>query len=793
MLTRRGFLDLAAGAALVATAPKQGICSESATQDPADAASQTEPSFKGRIELDARESVPAWPSPVTAPKGAPNVVLILLDDAGYGATSTFGGPTETPVLSRLASKGLRYNRFHVTALCSPSRACLLSGRNDHRMGFGDVMELVSGHPGYDGIWKKEGASIPKILRQNGYSTAAFGKWHNTPYWELRPTGPFDRWPTTLGFDYYYGFMMGEGSEWEPDLFRDTVAIPRPTKPEYYLTSDLVNEAISWFHTHRSITPEKPYFLYFAPGATHAPHMVPKEWIAKFLGRFDMGWDKLREETFQRQKRLGIIPNNAELTPRPEEIPAWDSLSQDERKLFTRQMEVYAAYLACTDAEIGRLLDVVQAGVDGENTLIMYIAGDNGASADDGLTGLRWQSVYRSMSQRLEHLDELGGPTEENAYAAGWAWAMDTPFKWTKRIASHFGGTRDPLIVSWLARIKDQGGLRTQFSHLNDIAPTIYEAAGIPFPAVVDGVKQMPLDGTSLVFSFDRPEAPSQHRIQVFEQMGNQAIYQDGWIAASRHIVPWEACPDRSYTQDKWELYHIDEDFSEAHDLADRYPKRLTAMKQLFDVQARENNIYPLGAGLCGGPRRFMGQDPNEAPRKSFVFYPDLPLMHSLAGPDFSESHLISADVFLPPNVSGILLSVGTRFSGFTFYVKNGHLRYERHSLGNSYTLATLDTIPLGDVELAFKFTRSLSGTLRGEGDGLLLVNSNSACAAQKLQAGPIVEGHFCIGNASGSPLGPENVAPFKFTGRIKQIRVDITYDIGSTAVLLPPDALYSMG
>lgn len=766
MISRRRFLDLVKGAAVAAAVPAAPVLAASSKHDGALADSQKETSFDGKIDVDSRKSTSAWPHQTQAPKGAPNIVVILLDDAGYGATSTFGGPVETPVLSHLATTGLRYSRFHVTALCSPTRSSLLSGRNCHRMGFGGVMETVSGYPGYDGIWKKEGASIPQVLRKNGYSTAAFGKWHNTPYWELRPTGPFDRWPTTLGFDHFYGFMMGEGSAWEPDLFRNCEAIPRPATPKegYYLTTDLVDQAIDWVHTQRSLAPEKPYFLYFAPGATHAPHHVPKEWIGKFKGKFDDGWDKLREATFARQKSLGIIPQNTELTQRPAEIPAWDALSVEERTLYTRQMEIYAAYLACTDAEIDRLLNVVRSRDKAENTLVFYIAGDNGASADDGLTGLRWQAVHRTMADRLANIDELGGPSEENAYAAGWAWAMDTPFKWTKRIASHFGGTRDPLIVSWPARIKGAGQIRSQFGHVNDIAPTIYEAAGIQFPTAVDGVKQMPLDGTSLVYSFDQPDAPSRHRIQVFEQMGNRAIYQDGWIAAARHINPWTPCPDTTYEQDSWELYHIDEDFSEANDLAEKYPERLAELKILFDSEAKENNIYPLGAGICAR-RRSMGGGALLPPRTNYVFTPDLPLMHSLAGPDFTKSHHVSAEVDLPDNPSGILLSVGTRFAGFAMFVRQHRLIYQWHSLGNVATLFSDVDVPQGTTNLEY---------LLADGMGQLLVDGRPVSEPRKIPISPITEGHFNIGRGLDSPVGEGNVAPFEFNGIIKQVTVNLT-------------------
>ena len=579
----------------------------------ADVLPYPEPPFKGKMGLSTKDSTPDWPKPVTAPKGAPNIVLIMLDDVGFGDTSTFGGVAQTPVLDKLAAEGLRYNRFHTTGICSPTRASLLTGRNHHRVGYGQFGG--GGFPGYDGIWRKDTVSMADVLRRNGYSTSAFGKWHNTPHEEITAVGPFDRWPTGLGFEYFYGFMGGLASHWEPQLYRNTTAVDpslllkdkASKNKEYYLTNDLVDDAVGWLRTHESIAPDKPYFLYFATGAAHSPHHAPKDWVEKYRGKFDQGWDKLREEIFARQKKLGVIPADAELTPRARILPAWDSYSLEERRLFARQMEIYAAFIAYTDYQLGRLVKTVKEGPQGDNTLILYLVGDNGASAwadandSRGLTGTtieyKGKGNLLSVKEKLAHIDQLGGPLLFNDYAAGWSWAGNTPFQWMKHIPSHFGGTRNPLVISWPDHIKEKGGLRTQFTHVNDVASTLYEVAGIQFPSKVDGVKQEPLDGVSFAYSFDHPNAPSRHKVQYFTTTGNRAIYQDGWVAGARHLVPWKTHRQANddFENDRWELYHVDKDFSQAHDLAEQYPQKLKALQTLFDAEARKNDVYPLDA------------------------------------------------------------------------------------------------------------------------------------------------------------------------------------------------------
>lgn len=741
---------------------------------------ETAPPFNGKIAVTVKESTPAWPQPVRAPEGAPNIVLILLDDVGFGAPSVFGGPAQTPALEQLAARGLRYNRFHVTALCSPTRAALLSGRNEHKVGFGTISELASGFPGYTAIWRKDAISIADVLRRNGYSTAAFGKWHNTPPWEISPTGPFDRWPTGLGFEYFYGFMGGRDSQWEPEaLYRNTTPVDPPAKPEegYHLTTDLADEAIQWVHSHQSLAPEKPYFLYFATGAAHEPHHVPREWIARYQGRFDQGWDKVREEIFARQKQLGVLPPDAQLTPRPKELPAWNSFSADQSRFLARQMEVYAAFLAHTDHAVGRLIEAAQRGLQGDNTLILYVVGDNGASAEGGLEGSEqgYSPEQPDLEQRLGHLDTLGSRLYNNNYAAAWAWAMNTPFQWMKQVASHLGGTRNPLIVSWPARIKDRGGIRSQYTHANDIAATIYEAVGIELPSTVDGVEQQPLDGTSLLYSFDEPSAPSRHHTQIFEQVGNRAIYRDGWVAAARHWLPWQwPYNGRDFEKDRWELYHIDEDFSQARDLAARNPEKLKELQHLFDVEARKSNVYPLDAG--GWDWDVKHQPSPVAERTEFLlYYPGLPRVSNRFVPDFSESHRITAKVVIPDTgAQGVIMANGSRYGGFVLYVKDNHLVYESHSGDQREKLTSTKALPRGTVVLAYEFARErpkdyAKSSSGDPGTGRLYVNGQLSAEAK--QSAVAAWGPLGIGRAWGSPVSSSFESPYKFTGTLKEVVV----------------------
>ncbi len=584
-----------------------------------------EPPFRGKIERTVKGSIPDFPKGVEAPAGAPNVLLILTDDVGFGASSTFGGPIPTPTFQRLADTGLRYTKYHTTALCSPTRAALITGRNHHSVASGVITEFATGYPGYNSLVPRSAGSVGAVLKDNGYNTAWFGKMHNVPDWMSSQAGPFDLWPTGLGFEHFYGFLGGDSDQWHPALYDGTNPIePYLGDPTYILDRDLADKAIAWMRMQHALAPNKPWLLYYATGTAHAPHHAPKDWIAKYKGQFDQGWDKVREETLARQIKLGIVPSGTQLTKRPEQIPAWDSLSADQKRLYARMMEVYAGALSHADYHIGRLLDAVEQSGQRDNTLVIFMMGDNGASAEGTLQGTTNEvgtaanGVQESIPFLLSMIDELGGPRTYNHYPVGWAHAMDSPMQWTKQIASHFGGTRNGMVISWPARIKDKGGLRPQFCHVIDIVPTIYEAAQINPPKVLDGVEQKPLDGISLVYTFDKADAPTAHNVQYFEMFGNRAIYKDGWMANTTPLrLPWvtigfEPSPDDF----KWELYNIDEDASQANNLVDKYPDKLKELQDAFDVEARKYNVYPLDFELriAGRP----GNPPEPDPRPERV-------------------------------------------------------------------------------------------------------------------------------------------------------------------------------
>ncbi len=728
---------------------------------------------------------PEWPRGPSAPPGAPNVLLVLLDDVGFGATSTFGGAATTPQLDRLAAAGLSYNQFHTNALCSPTRASLLTGRNAHQVSFGTVVEGATAGPGYRSIWGREYASVAEVLRQNGYSTAAIGKWHNTPPWEINPVGPFDRWPTSLGFEYFYGFQLGETSEWEPQLYRNTVAVEPARKPAegYHLTTDLVDDAIHWLDQHEAIAAEKPWFLYFATGATHAPHHVPRPWIAKYRGKFDQGWDRLREETFARQKKLGVIPANAELTPRPSELPAWDSLSADQKRLYARQMEVYAAYLEHTDHEVGRLLESVRGRPGGDDTLVLYVVGDNGGSAEgtpDG-TIANFASFFGEgdgVQRQLPHLDELGSPLHDNHFAVAWAWATTTPFQWMKQVASHFGGVTNPLVVSWPARIKARGEIRSQFGHVNDIAPTIYELVGLRFPETVNGVRQVPLEGKSLAYSFDAPSVPSRHTTQYFELGGHRSIYQDGWVAGARYGVPWEKWnkPGRPEDQ-RWELYHVSEDYSEAHDLARTHPQKLAELRKEFDAEATRNQVYPLPAPLSLDA---LATRPSPAAGKTrFTYRAGVTRIGVAAAPDLSRrSHRITAEVEIPATgAEGVLIAEGGRHGGFTLYVKDRHLVYENNFFSKHRdVLVSTVALPVGRSTVSFEFTGDAGQKRHGGGTGRLTVDGKPAGEVRFERFGGFFGSDtetLDVGEERGSTVSPAYEAPFRFTGKLEKVTVEL--------------------
>ena len=564
--------------------------------------------FQGQVGRTYEDSDPAtFPQIVWPPKGAPNIVLVLLDDVGFGQFSVFGGGVSAPNLEKLAGQGLRYNRFHTTALCSPTRAALLTGRNHHVAGTGSITEAATGYDGYTGIIPRSTDTAAEILRQNGYATAWVGKNHNTPVWETSEIGPFDRWANGLGFDYFYGFNSGDTSQYEPILFENRNRVPRSSDPNYHLSTDIADKSIAWMQKVKVIDPNRPFFLYIAPGATHSPHQAPKDWIDKFKGQFDAGWDRYREMTFERQKLLGVIPQDAKLTPRPAGLPAWDSLNADQKRLYARMMEIFAGYGAHVDHEIGRVLDAVAKLTDADNTMIIYIVGDNGASAEGGIEGSTNENAFfnyvpESWQDNLKVIDELGGPKHFNHFPSAWAWAMNTPFQWTKQVASHFGGTRNPMIISWPAKIVDKGGLRSQFHHVIDIMPTLLDVAGLQAPNVLNGIAQKPIEGVSLTYTFGDAKAGDRRKAQVFEMGVNRGMYQNGWFASSLSFVPWQ--PERKgfdIDKAKWELYNIDQDFSQADDLAAQNPEKLKALQDLWWAEAARNDILPLD---WRGPERF---------------------------------------------------------------------------------------------------------------------------------------------------------------------------------------------
>ena len=586
------------------------------------------PPFTGVIGKTYKESKEAWPPLPTAPAGAPNIVVILLDDVGFGQTGTFGGPVPTPELDKLAAQGLKYTRFHDTGICGPSRAALLTGRNHHNAATGFLAEWATGYPSYNNMLPASTATMGAIFKDNGYDTSWFGKNHNTPDWESSVAGPFTRWPTGMGFDYFYGFIAGETNQYYPVIFENTKAVEPDKTPEqgYHFMADMTDHAIKWMEYTKSVAPQKPFVMYFAPGAAHAPHQSPKEWRDKFKGQFDAGWDVVREQTYERQLKMGILPPGTKLTPRPDWVKAWDTLGPDEKKLYARLMENYAGYLAYADHETGRLLDAIHHLPDADNTLIFYIVGDNGASSEGGMSGTvneikSLSGMQTTLEDNMKQIDRIGDPTTEPHYPVGWAWAGNCPFQWVKQVPSHFGGSRNPMVVSWPAKIKDVGGTRTQFVHIIDVLPTILQASGLPAPRSVDGVNQKPMDGVSFMSTFTDPNAKPVRQRQYFEILSNRAIYDNGWIAAAQHTFPWrQDYAPGNWDKDKWELYNINDDYSEANDLAAKYPQKLAEMKALFDEEAKKNHVYPLddrGSARLVTPKPTPA-DPN---RTDFTYYP----------------------------------------------------------------------------------------------------------------------------------------------------------------------------
>jgi arylsulfatase A-like enzyme len=736
------------------------------------------PPFRGTVGTTYKESVPTPIPPLRAPAGAPNVLVVLLDDQGYGQSGTFGGLVPTPTLDRLASGGLRYARFHVTALCSPTRSALLTGRNNHAVSMGVITNWSTDEPGYTGSIPKSAAMLPEVLRENGYATSAFGKWHLIPQPEATLAGPFDHWPTHQGFDYYYGFIDGETNQWFPELTLGTQPIemvaPPGRKNDYTLNEDLANKAIDWIKSEKSLAPDKPFFIYYAPGASHAPLQAPRAWVDRFKGQFDMGWDRYREIVLERQKNLGVVPPDTRLTSRPAEIPAWDSLTPDQKKVAARLMEVYAGFTAQSDHEIGRVIDAINATGQLDNTLIVYIAGDNGASLEGGLYGTanamsQINGEPQSTEDALALLDELGGPHTTPHYPVGWAWAGNTPFQWGKRIASHLGGTRDPMVVFWPSKIKDAGGVRYQFEDVTDIAPTILEAAGLPEPTEVNGVKQQRVDGMSMLATFTSATAPSRRTTQYFEMMGNRAIYYDDWMASARSgLLPWVyAGSSENMMQQPWELYDLSKDYSEANNLAHQYPDKVKQMQSLFDEEAKKNQVYPLDPRMSG--RGF------HAPAGHSTFYSGaVHLYNELAPPFERKSHTITAYVDIPKEgANGVLMAEGAEGGGFALFLKDGRPTYTYNFFRKSTTIASPTALPPGPAKIVLQLTYSGTG-LNKIAVATLSVNDRQVATTQIARTVPNVfsfEETFDVGEDSASPVG-DYESPFAFTGKIQRIDRD---------------------
>lgn len=755
--------------------------------------------FGGVITLDAKTSKPCWPPRVVPPKGAPNILLIMTDDAGYGISSTFGGVIPTPTLDRLAKMGLRYTQFHSTALCSPTRAAIITGRNHHSVGYGVVSEQATGFPGYNSIIGVDNGTIGAILKQNGYATSWFGKDHNTPDYQYSIAGPYDQWPVGMGFDYFYGFLGGETDQWTPFLYRNMTPIfPWRDDPNYNLVTGMADDAIRYLREVNASAPEKPFFLYFVPGATHAPHQPTKEWIDKIsaMHLFDKGWNALRDQIFENQKKLGVIPPNTTLTPWPDgqpefggaKLPKWDTLRADEKKLFVRQAEVFAAYVAYNDHEIGRVIQAVEDMGKLDNTLIFYITGDNGTSPEGSLHGTPFdlaalQTVEVPVKDQLPFIPVWGGPQTQPHMAVAWAWAFDTPFKWTKEVASYFGGTRQGMVVAWPGHIKDAGGIRSQFSHVIDIVPTILEATGIPAPNTLNGIAQKPIEGVSMAYTFDKANAnaPSRHTTQYFEMFANRAIYHDGWVACTIPPAPpwnWSApMPADVINGYKWELYNIADDFSESNDLSTKQPDKLREMKELFLMEATKYNVFPLDNNILG--RALAARPSATAGRTEFTYSGEISGIPGQNAPNIlNKSYTITAEVEVPAGRGeGMINTNGGRFGGYGLYLLKGKPVF-------LYNLLALErfrwegTAPLtaGKHTITFDFKYAGPGPGKG-GTGVLSVDGKEVASKAIPHTIPFVMNlgeTFDVGVDTRTGVDDKDYKlPFRFTGKIDKLTIKL--------------------
>ncbi|MGD0966903.1 MAG: arylsulfatase [Candidatus Aquilonibacter sp.] len=749
--------------------------------------------YAGFMAYDAKDPDSKFPpiEPLTPPADAPNVLIVLIDDVGFGASSVFGGPCQAPTAERIAKDGLRYTRFHTTALCSPTRAAMLAGRNHHTIGMGGITEIATSAPGYNSLRPNSMAPLPEILRLNGYSTAQFGKCHEVPVWETSPVGPFDRWPTGSGFEHFYGFIAGECNQWYPAIHEGTKVVEAPKTPEegYHFMEDMTDRAIAWVRQQRLLAGDKPFFMYFAPGATHAPHHVPKEWADKYKGKFDQGWDKVRETTFAQQKKLGVIPQNCELTPRPKEIPSWDSEPANMKPVLAREMEVYAGFFEYADYHIGRLIDAIDEIKALDNTLIYYIIGDNGASAEGTPDGTYNEMLPFNGMKALEtpeflmsKIDKLGGPESYNHYAVGWAHAMDTPYQWTKQVASHWGGTRNGTIIRWPKGIKAKGEIRNQFHHVIDVAPTILEAAGLTEPVMVNGVGQVPMQGVSMAYTFEDAKAQERRETQYFEMFGNRGIYHKGWTAVTRHRTPWlmTGAPP-PFDDDVWELYDTNKDWSQAHDLSKEMPDKLHELQRLWIIEATRNQVLPMD------DRMMERMNSDTAGRPQFVRGKQQVLANGMGGLNENglinvknKSHSITAELIVPDGVipNGVIIAQGGIGGGWMFYVAKGKLSYIYNLAGiHQYTIASTQTIPTGKHQVRMEFAYDGGGI--GKGGTVTLYLDGKAVGNGRVDAtAPAVfsaDELSDVGFKSGSPMIPEMTsAKSHFTGTVIAVVIDIS-------------------
>jgi arylsulfatase A-like enzyme len=748
----------------------------------------------GLTTYDAKDPDTTFPAiePLLPPEGAPNVLVILLDDVGFGASSAFGGPCQTPTAERLAAGGLRYNRFHTTALCAPTRQALLTGRNHHSVGMGSITETATSAPGYSSVRPNTKAPLAMTLKLNGYATAQFGKCHEVPVWQSSPMGPFDAWPSGGGgFETFYGFIGGENNQWDPALYDGTTPVEPPETDNYHLTEDLTDRAVGWMRQQKALMPDKPFFVYFAPGATHAPHHVPKGWADKYAGQFDDGWDVQRERIFARQKELGVIPADAELTARHDEITAWDEMPDELKPVLARQMEVYAGFLEHTDHHVGRLIDAVEDLGVLDDTLIYYIVGDNGASAEGTMNGafnelanFNGMAALETPEFLLSKMDELGSPSSYNHYSVGWAWAMNTPLQWTKQVASHWGGTRNGTIVHWPTGIEERGGLRSQFTHVIDLAPTILEAAGLPEPAVVNSVQQSPMEGTSMVYSFNDAAAPERHDLQYFEMFANRGIYHRGWSAVTKHRTPWVMVGGTlpAFDDDLWELYDGSSDFSQARNLATEHPEMLAKLQRLWLIEATKYNVLPLddrGAErleptLAGRPTLIHGS--------SQLFFPGMGRLSENSVVSIkNKSFSVTADVEVPSGeANGVIIAQGGRFGGWALYAKAGNAKFVYNVLGiQQFPVEAESPIPTGSHQVRMEFAYDGGGLAKG-GDVTLYYDGDAvgkgrvgATQAMIFSADETTD----IGYESGTTVTPDYTArTSRFTGKINWVQLDLGND-----------------